>query len=127
MYLIAAEAAMENGDAANANLYLNALRAKRIGNWKDATYSLGQIENEIRNERVKELYCEGFRLNDLKRWHIGFSRSGGQVANLVMQGENYAGCTRPADDPMFLWPIPTSELEANPQMKDEQNPGYKLN
>lgn len=127
MYLIAAEAAMENGDAANANLYLNALRAKRIGNWKDATYSLGQIENEIRNERVKELYCEGFRMNDLKRWHIGFSRSEGQVASLVMQGENYAGCTRPADDPMFLWPIPTSELEANPQMKEEQNPGYKLN
>lgn len=28
----------------------------------------------IEQERVKELYMEGFRLNDLKRWHKGFER-----------------------------------------------------
>lgn len=28
----------------------------------------------IEAERVKELYMEGFRLHDLKRWHKGFER-----------------------------------------------------
>ena len=27
-----------------------------------------------------------------------------------------------AGDPLFVWPIPTSEMQANPQM--QQNPGY---
>lgn len=29
----------------------------------------------IEQERVKELYMEGFRLHDLKRWHKGFERT----------------------------------------------------
>ena len=76
-------------------------------------------------ERVRELFCEGHRMNDLKRWHIGFSRSAGQNPSLLMPGDNYVGCSRPADDPYFLWPIPTAEMEANPQMS--QNPAYTNN
>ena len=78
--------------------------------------------NAIREERVRELFCEGHRLNDLKRWHLGFTRSSGQDPSLMMPGENYVNASRPADDPFFLWPIPTAEMEANPQMK--QNPAY---
>lgn len=128
MYLIAAEAEhlSSNGTDTKANEYLNALRSARISGWTDHTYSGDALMEEIRNERVKELFCEGFRLGDLKRWHRGFTRSEGQDPTLVMQGENYSTCTRPADDPLFLWPIPTSELEANPNMKDEQNSGYKM-
>lgn len=123
MYLIAAEAAANKaGQEAVASYYLNALKSKRISGWVDVDYSGASLTNAIRDERVRELFCEGQRLSDLKRWHIGFSRSAGQDPSLVMPGDKYAGAVRPADDPFFLWPIPTAEMEANPQMK--QNPAY---
>lgn len=125
MYLIAAEAAaLRKGQDFVANTYLNELKSKRISGWKEKDWTGDDLIQEIRDERVRELYGEGFRLNDIKRWHIGFSRSPGQDPSLLMSGENYTNCRRPADDPMFLWPIPTGELEANPQMKNQQNPGY---
>ena len=125
MYLIAAEAAANRpGQDFVASSYLNELKAKRIAGYKEKEWTGDDLMQEIRNERVRELFGEGFRLNDIKRWHIGFSRSKGQDASLIMPGENYAECRREADDPLFLWPIPTSELEANPQMKNQQNPGY---
>ena len=79
---------------------------------------------EIRDERVRELFGEGQRLFDLKRWHIGFQRSAGQNPALMQPGANYVSCMRPADDPFFLWPIPTDEVQANPQI--EQNPAYTI-
>ena len=126
MYLIAAEAAANKpGGEAAASLYLNSLKRNRISGWVDQDWSGASLINEIRQERVRELFCEGHRMNDLKRWHIGFSRSAGQNPSLLMPGDNYVGCSRPADDPYFLWPIPTAEMEANPQMS--QNPAYTNN
>ena len=126
MYLIAAEAAANKpGGEAAASLYLNSLKRSRISGWVDQDWSGASLINEIRQERVRELFCEGHRMNDLKRWHIGFSRSAGQNPSLLMPGDNYASCSRPADDPYFLWPIPTAEMEANPQMS--QNPAYTNN
>ena len=126
MYLIAAEAAANKpGGEAAASLYLNSLKRNRISGWVDQDWSGASLINEIRQERVRELFCEGHRMNDLKRWHIGFSRSAGQNPSLLMPGDNYASCSRPADDPYFLWPIPTAEIEANPQMS--QNPAYTNN
>ncbi len=125
MYLIAAEAAANKaGSEIVANKYLNDLRAKRIAGWAEQTYSGVELMREIREERVRELFGEGFRLYDLKRWHMGFTRSAGQNPDLVMPGANYASCTRAADDPFFLWPIPTDEVQANPQI--EQNVAYTL-
>lgn len=133
MYLIAAEAALHiPGEEGTASDYLNELKAKRISGWVNTPYSGSALEQEIRSERVRELFGEGHRLNDLKRWHIGFSRSGGQNPDLLYNpGEgdedagnsaNYLTCTRPADDPLFCWPIPTTEVQSNPNMV--QNPGY---
>ncbi len=123
MYLIAAEAAANKaGQEVVASYYLNALKSSRISGWKEQDYSGVSLTNAIRDERVRELFCEGHRLNDIKRWHIGFTRSAGQDPSLLMPGDNYVNASRPADDPFFLWPIPTSEMEANPQMK--QNPAY---
>lgn len=133
MYLIAAEAASNiSGYDATASKYLNDLKSKRIANWTSTSLTGSALVHEIRNERVRELFGEGHRLNDLKRWHIGFQRSGGQDPGLLYNpGENdadagnsanYLNCARPADDPLSLWPIPTTEVQTNPQMK--QNPGY---
>jgi len=125
MYLIAAEAAYNNGaDYVNANKYLNDLRSARIPSWTKTDYAGLDLFREIREERVRELYGEGFRLNDLKRWHMGFTRSQGQDPKILFPGKNYVDCTREPDDPAFLWPIPKDEIQANPQMKDEQNAAY---
>ena len=124
MYLIAAEAAIEREEEIVASKYINDLRKARIASWTEADYTGSALVAELRQERVRELYGEGHRLNDIKRWHIGFERSAGQDPALVMPGANYVDCKREADDPLFVWPIPTAELQANPQMKGQQNPGY---
>ncbi|MCM1178482.1 MAG: RagB/SusD family nutrient uptake outer membrane protein, partial [Bacteroides sp.] len=124
MYLIAAEAASNKpGQEAVASKYLNDLKESRIKGWKAQVLSGISLTNAIREERVRELFCEGHRMSDIKRWHIGFSRSAGQNPSIVMPGDSYASLRKEADDPFFLWPIPTSEMEANPQMT--QNPAYK--
>ena len=61
----------------------------------------------ISDERVKELYMEGFRLQDLKRWNMGFERkpqtsSQKEGSSLKIQAGN----------PLFVWPVPKKELEA---------------
>ena len=124
MYLIAAEAAMGREEEVVASKYINDLKTARIPSWKNVDYTGDDLVLELRQERVRELFGEGHRLNDIKRWHIGFSRSAGQDPALMQPGENYVSLKREADDPMFVWPIPTSELQANPQMKVQQNPGY---
>lgn len=125
MYLIAAEAAANrSGQEAVACYYLNALKSKRIAGWYDRTWSGKALTEEIQDERVRELFGEGHRLNDIKRWHIGFARSRGQEPSLLVPGTNYVSLARPANDPFFLWPIPTDEVQANPQI--EQNPAYTI-
>ena len=61
----------------------------------------------IETERVKELYMEGFRLQDLKRWGKGFERTP-QDQSL----DNGSSIKVSADDPLFVWPIPQHEIES---------------
>ncbi len=61
----------------------------------------------IEEERVRELYMEGFRLQDLKRWHKGFERKP-QEQSLT----NGSSLKIEADDVRFVWPIPKHELES---------------
>ncbi|MBQ2107118.1 MAG: RagB/SusD family nutrient uptake outer membrane protein, partial [Bacteroidales bacterium] len=61
---------------------------------------------------------------DIKRYHIGFTRDNGQDPSMI-QDTGYK-LSLPADSPKFIWPIPTKEMEANPQMEKEQNEGYSL-
>ena len=122
-YLIAAEAAFMNNDEVNANKYLGALKAARgIVGYTDL--SGDALDAEIRNERVRELFGEGFRLSDLKRYHTGFTRDAGQDPDMIQ--DLAKDITIDADSPKLIWPIPTSEMEANPQFKGEQNEGYSL-
>ena len=74
----------------------------------------------IEAERVKELYMEGFRLHDLKRWHKGFERKP-QDQSLA-----YGSSLKvEADDPLFVWPIPQHELDA-PGSQIQPNESNKL-
>ena len=56
-------------------------------------------------ERRRELAFEGHWIHDLKRTE----RSVGKL---------------PFDSPALVYPIPQRELDANPELQDEQNPGY---
>lgn len=128
-YLIAAEAAAALNDNATANNMLNAYLQQRIRNYQDQNLSGNELTNEIRLQRGLELIGEGFRLSDLRRWKQGFSRNnGGNYADtpdvdgiLTPMGltVSYVG-----DDYRYTWPIPTDEIQSNPQMAGQQNPGY---
>jgi hypothetical protein len=50
---------------------------------------------------------EGFRLNDLKRWNMGFTRKA-QTSSAKEGSE----LKIEASDPLFVWPIPQHELES---------------
>ena len=74
----------------------------------------------ISNERVKELYMEGFRLNDLKRWKDlpdwSMVQSNDRVFKRKKQSSAQNGPASTQEikitDHRFVWPIPQHELEA---------------
>ncbi|MCC8034395.1 MAG: RagB/SusD family nutrient uptake outer membrane protein [Rikenellaceae bacterium] len=120
MYLIAAEAYYNNNNESGANQMLNELRAARIPSWTTTPYTGTTLRDEIRNERVRELYAEGNRLADLKRWGLPMTRTTPQNAGAVFS--LYTNLSVSAGDYRFLWPIPQREVDNNPQV--EQNPQY---
>lgn len=124
MYMILAEAYDESGDAANALVYLNALRAKRIANYTAQSYAGAALTNEIRKERQREFYMEGYRLWDLKRYGVGLAGRTPQDGTFVYlnNNANTTDISKEAGDFRFVWPIPTHETNANPQI--QQNSGY---
>ena len=132
MYLIVAECA----DETEANEALATLRAARIRLYnKNTKYSGEELVNEVRTERMKELIGEGYRLSDLRRWGIGFTRdSETPTPNFPVSDYNtlyfVAGgmdLSYAPGDYRMVWPIPSDEMQANPQMAGQQNPGYGSN
>lgn len=109
-YLIRAEAycSLPSPNYSAASKDLTTLRQKRYSGGAGAiTVSANNWLETISEERVRELYMEGFRLNDLKRWHMGFERTP-QSCSLA-EGSSLK---IEADDPRFVWPIPRHELES---------------
>jgi hypothetical protein len=117
-YLIAAEAdARQNNGTTTATgaQYINALRS-RAGTTTVSSYTLKQILDE----RSRELYWEGFRRTDLIRYGIyAGDNSGGENA-WEWKGGSENGASLPAYRNLFA--IPSSDLTANPNLK--QNEGY---
>jgi len=118
-YLMYAEAQLRGGGGtrAQALAYVNALRQRAYGdasgNITDAQLTL----DFIRDERGRELLWEGHRRTDLVRFGL-FTSSG----VWSFKGNVKAGVTTPAY--RNLYPIPTAELGANPNLT--QNPGYPV-
>ena len=133
LYLIVAEAAASDGaqkDESKANDYLNELRAARISDYQEMTYSGATLLNEIRAERTKELIGEGFRMSDLRRWKQGFTRQANYtelgcepVLNSFIQ-PNSNNVSYASGYYMYVWPIPQAEMDVNPQLRGQQNRGY---
>ena len=127
MYLIAAEASLQAGDPTTAATKLNKLQTMR-----DATPTAATMEN-IQNEWFKETVGEGLRFSCLKRWHIGYNgRPARDYSVQLPTGKTLSGYTpagtdrtqknMPADDPNWLLPIPSYDIQLNDNLV--QNPGY---
>lgn len=152
--LILAEAKAELGTLTQTDLdkTINVLR-DRVGmphlllnvgftdtKWPKWGYELSPILQEIRRERRVELAGEGLRWTDILRWKAG------NLLNNVMtyvgkktDGVHYAivypnytnedcqyvdGKSRKWVDRLYLNPLPTGELQRNPQLLP-QNPGWE--
>ena len=104
---------------------------------------------EIRRERRIELFMEGFRYDDLRRWKQGKKLenpdlglrwtpeaqtryTGAIVQTTMVDGKEYIDVYKGTDyaTPVFdeskhyLWPIPLNEIAQNPQIT--QNPGWAI-
>jgi hypothetical protein len=112
MYLIAAEASLP-GNEADALTYVNGVTSRRGAAPIASTGA--QLFEDIITERRKELAFEGDRFHDLQRLKRDISRSA-----------NYPATSRTVPYTVYrrLFPIPQTEIDANPTIKPQQNPGY---
>lgn len=113
MYLIAAESYLP-GDETNAIKYLNILTAAR--NEPAITSTGAQLFEDVITERRRELAFEGDRYADLQR-----------LKRDVVRSANYPASARmiPYSNFRRILPIPQSELDANANIRSQQNPGYQ--
>ena len=119
MYLIAAESALALGDKAAAADYLNAIR-KRSPNLEPATAATVTVDM-ILDEKSKEFFQEGLRYWDMLRH--------GKVIefNDEIMGIDCPHRDKVIDTKSFhkiVLPISTDELNSNPTLRTQQNPGY---
>ena len=112
MYLIAAEASYPANEA-DAIKYVNEVTSRR-GATAIASTGAALLEDII-TERRKELAFEGERYHDLQR-----------LKRDVVRGANYPASARTIAFSNFrrIMPIPQGELDANPTIKTQQNPGW---
>ncbi|ADF51044.1 MAG: RagB/SusD family nutrient uptake outer membrane protein [Zunongwangia sp.] len=121
MYLISAEAALSISES-QALAPLNELRQARGLSAVDASGSA--LVDAVREERTRELAFEGFRLDDLRRWDLGFTRRDPQNTDPLQPGANYYTKSVEASNPKFIWGVPTNDILINPGLAGEQNPGW---
>lgn len=118
MYLIAAEAYARLGNTQAAQDALFAIQSRADANAAPSGNTGQALIDEVLMERRKELYAEGHRYYDLQRLQLDLVRTveGGHWPSV-------AG-TIPFEDFRRLSPIPQFELDANPIIREQQNPGY---
>ncbi len=106
-YLIRAEAYCRKANYSSASSDLTTLSSARHTSGGNVSVNADNWLETISEERVKELYMEGFRLHDLKRWNMGFERT--PQAQTQSEGSSLE---IKAGDALFVWPIPNQELVA---------------
>jgi hypothetical protein len=100
------------------------------------------MRTEIRRERTVELYFEGFRIDDLKRWKTAETEMPQDVLGIKWEGTQFqtswggassqsrdaGGCLimesgRSWGEKNYLLPLPTDQIQLNPNLG--QNPGWE--
>lgn len=108
-----AELRLTGACTGKAKTYMDAIR-DRAHAAKPQTYTL----DNVLDERSREFYCEGYRRTDL----IRFGQYGGNQATYVWDGKNGTIPGTNFESYRNVYPIPTSELMANPNLG--KNEGY---
>lgn len=141
MVLSAAEAYARTGDLVNGTALLNSVRNRALADPATQGYavftSAADLVKAIINERRIELSAEGVRWGDIHRLINddlvptsgipGKVPNGAPTAAAYTLGTPYSGALTPAipyTDKRFLWPIPLQEINNNPTLATQQNPGY---
>lgn len=122
IYLLAAEAALKTPtpDKVKAATYLNAIRkrAPALELATDATVTMDMILDE----RSKELFMEGHRFFDLIRLNRSIEFNDEFIDPVVLIPHRDKIIDRTFYK--IVLPIPKEELDANPAIASQQNPGY---
>jgi hypothetical protein len=124
MLLILAEARAAAGNFTGAAILIKQLRDARFGSAQTQPTYANQAEAfaGILDERRIELSYEGHRYLDLKR--LGTAANKGIERDMTDCTTQSGACTLPANDFRFALPIPIVEINGNPGIGDQQNPGY---
>jgi hypothetical protein len=113
MRLIEAEAALLGNDLTTAMTLINKHRvALALQPWTATTIADGWTA--LRRERGIELWLEGRRLNDLRRWKA--SGAPGTMSPLEQIGTGTNGAPSYLTQQDLCFPIPTSEKQNNPNL-----------
>jgi len=119
IYLMYAEAVLRGGTGGTVGTavnYINEIRERAYGD-NSANITAGQLTLDfIIDERARELYWEAHRRTDL----IRFDMFTGDNYLWPWKGKVKEGI--PTNDKYQIFPIPASDLNANPNLV--QNPGY---
>jgi hypothetical protein len=119
VYLIAAEAAYQTNNPTLALSYLNQVATKRDPAFIGYVSTGTQVLEDILTERRKEIAFEGHRYWDLVRNNRDVVR--------VNQNTNYPSnvpLTIATNNFRRILPIPQTELDANANIRSQQNQGY---
>jgi hypothetical protein len=115
MYLIEAEAEAMMDDVMGAQTALNPLGKERDNEYDVTIYNTKELlMNHIKFQRRLELYGEGFSWHDHIRWDEGIDlTNSGASLELYQDGFTQA---KPSINDAWIWKIPQSEIDANPNM-----------
>jgi hypothetical protein len=115
-YLMYAEAVVRGGGGSRATAlgYVNALRQRAYGNTSANITDAELTLDFLLTERARELYWEGHRRTDLIRF--------GKFSSGIWAWKGGVAAGKVTDAYRELYPLPASELVANPNLK--QNTGY---
>ena len=127
------------------NISLNLVRKRVNPNMPSLTVDFVKnhgldMRTEIHRERTIELFHEGFRIDDLKRWNTAAQEMPQDMLGVMYTGTEYVkkwpgmprgtnadGCilmetNRKWEEKNYLYPIPTEQLQLHPELG--QNPGW---
>lgn len=122
IYLIAAEAALNSSrpDKTKAAGYLQEIRKRSPG--LEAATASNITMQMIMDERSKELFGEGHRFFDMMRWNQTITFND----DLIVPAVQIVHRDKTIDRTFYktILPISKEEIDANPALANQQNPGY---